>query len=169
MPSPYCAQERGRVGSVPGEQTGVRGGPPRTLQGRLLFLLDVPQIGVTAALINTNLRLASLLHCVTVGNCKVTRGRWTCMSKWRSDRGTAQGIIFDYSLAEAVAEVIGELRSGQVESSISFQDPPTQTDFSCFHLACPSPLTSSPLLLPVSGSVNLDLAVRESTEAPVPR
>ena len=76
MPSPYCAQERGRVGSVPGEQTGVRGGPPRTLQGRLLFLLDVPQIGVTAALINTNLRLASLLHCVTVGNCKVTRGMY---------------------------------------------------------------------------------------------
>ena len=32
---------------------------------------STPQIGVTAALINTNLRLSSLTHCITVGNCKV--------------------------------------------------------------------------------------------------
>ena len=29
------------------------------------------QIGVTAALINSNLRLGSLTHCITVGRCKV--------------------------------------------------------------------------------------------------
>ncbi|XP_023328130.1 long-chain fatty acid transport protein 4 [Eurytemora carolleeae] len=61
------------------------------------ILLGLSKIGVTAALINTNLTMSSLIHCVTVGNCS--------------------GIIFDYQLSEQVQDVELELRrkSGRFE------------------------------------------------------
>ena len=105
-----------------------------------------PQIGVTAALINSNLRLGSLVHCITVGRCKVVfvllyfctsvflyfctsvfplhhfwmlQGKlyaddWEEFSRYRFDTvwkiwTWLQGIIFDYSLGEAVGDIVEDL------------------------------------------------------------
>lgn len=54
------------------------------------ILLGLSKIGVTAALINTNLIHSSLLHCMTVGRCR--------------------GVVYDQALAQAVAQVEEELR-----------------------------------------------------------
>jgi len=90
---------------------------------------------VTAALINSNLRQASLIHCITVGRCK--------------------GIIFDYSLREAVADVNEDL--------ISFNE-----NFSFFHMGGPDPLSPEQPSLSTS-SQSLDLAAEKSSDSPVPR
>ena len=101
---------------------------------------------MTAALINSNLRQASLIHCITVGRCKVQQALSTtnqrnlqeldivlyvgddnyCMFNDSVPKDLCfcllQGIIFDYSLREAVADVNEDL--------ISFNE-----NFSFFHVS----------------------------------
>ena len=101
---------------------------------------------MTAALINSNLRQASLTHCITVGRCKVQQALSTtnqrnlqeldivlyvgdnnyCMFNDSVPKDLCfcllQGIIFDYSLREAVADVNEDL--------ISFNE-----NFSFFHVS----------------------------------
>ena len=72
-------QERRCFGSFPWEQTRVcrsptwpfKGAPCKYMLKRIFTNIFSTQIGVTAALINSNLRLGSLTHCITVGRCKV--------------------------------------------------------------------------------------------------
>ena len=156
---------------------------------------------MTAALINSNLRMGSLTHCITVGRCKVlmqiqlhyanigTNTNIQIQSYKYKDCALGslnttqcilpsrfflllQGIIFDYSLGEAVGDVLQDL--------LGF-DP----NFSFFHVTFtnsihpqnhrqylnqvggPDPL--SPANLPVANSQSLDLAAAEASDAPVPR
>ena len=89
----FWNQERRCFGSFPWEQTWVCRPPTWPFKGALckckykcIFTNTntnrsiqiykhncLLQIGVTAALINSNLRLGSLTHCITVGRCKVFR------------------------------------------------------------------------------------------------
>ena len=99
-------------------------------------LLGLSKIGVTAALINTNLTMASLTHCITVGNSK--------------------GIIFDFTLSPAVADVMDELKN-------------KDTQFPSFMIDSPNPGSSTPISLPFPGIVDVDRGLSGMTSAAVPR
>lgn len=99
-------------------------------------LLGLSKIGVTAALINTNLTMTSLVHCITVGNSK--------------------GIIFDFTLGPAVADVIDELKS-------------KDSRFSSFIIDSPDPFSSMPITLPFQGIVDLDSGVEGMSSGAVPK
>ena len=55
----------------------------------LAVLLGLSKIGVTAALINYNLRHESLIHCIKISNCR--------------------GVVFSACLSDAISDVLGDL------------------------------------------------------------
>ena len=99
------------------------------------LLLGLSKVGMIAALINTNLVMESLVHCVSVGNTKA--------------------IVFDHSLWQPVADVVGRLREANPSFATFVIDSPDRFG--------PAPAAH------IGDTVDLDQALRRMNKLPLPR